>query len=129
MAGLLIAPRAGNEPRMNRPSQTDNAVPTDADIAALPDMIALRAAMDSLDREIARLIGIRSKIIDRASEIKAKVGLPARIDTRVEEVAAKARANAAVAGYDADLAEALWRTMMDHFIAQEARALGETDDR
>ena len=36
---------------------------------------------------------------------------------------------AAAEGVDPDLAEALWRVMMEHFIAQEARALGETDDR
>ena len=35
--------------------------------------------------------------------------------------------NALAAGYDPDLAEGLWRLMMEHFIAQEARALGETD--
>ena len=113
---------------MIRPAQTENAVPTAAEIAALPDMTALRVAMDSLDREIARLLGVRSQLIDRAAEIKAGVGLPARIDTRVEEVAAKARANAEASRFDPDLAEALWRLMMEHFIAQEARALGETDD-
>ena len=51
------------------------------------------------------------------------------IGARVEEVAANARRNAAAEGVDPDLAEALWRVMMEHFIAQEARALGETDDR
>lgn len=96
--------------------------------AHLTDMTALRAEMDRLDRELAALLGRRSRLIDRAAEIKAGVGLPARIDARVEEVAANARRNAVQAGYDPDLAEALWRLMMDHFIAQEARALGEDDD-
>ncbi|WP_246026708.1 chorismate mutase [Paracoccus luteus] len=101
---------------------------TDDDIAALTDMTALRAAIDALDRRLAAMLADRSRLIDRAARIKAQAGLPARIDWRVEEVAANARANAADAGLDPDLAEALWRRMMDHFIAQEARALGETDD-
>lgn len=107
---------------------TEDSLPQPDDIAALPDMAALRTAIDVLDRRIAALLARRSLLIDRAAQIKAGAGLPARIDSRVEEVAANARRNAVEAGYDPDLAEALWRLMMDHFIAQEARALGETDD-
>lgn len=95
----------------------------------LTDMTALRAAIDELDLELARMLARRTRMIDRAAQIKAGVGLPARIDERVEEVARKARENAAQVGYDPDLAEDLWRLMMEHFIAQEARALGETDER
>ncbi|WP_299361664.1 chorismate mutase [uncultured Paracoccus sp.] len=92
-------------------------------------MAALRSAIDGLDAQLAQLLAVRSRLIDRAAQIKAASGLPARIPSRVEEVAANARRNAAAAGYDPDLAEALWRTMMDHFIAQEAQILGEADDR
>ncbi|MBB1491128.1 MULTISPECIES: chorismate mutase [unclassified Paracoccus (in: a-proteobacteria)] len=98
------------------------------DLTQLRDMTALRAAIDALDLDLARLLARRSRLIDRAAEIKAGAGLPARIDERVEEVAEKARRNAAATGYDPDLAEALWRLMMEHFIAQEARQLGEADD-
>ena len=101
----------------------------DNDLSHLADMPALRAAIDDLDRKLAQLMAERTRLIARAAEIKAGIGWPARIDSRVEEVAANARANALIAGYDADLAEALWRLMMEHFIAQEARALGEADDR
>lgn len=96
-----------------------------AEIAAIPDMQALRAAIDALDLRLAELLAERTLLIDRAAQIKAGLGLPARIDERVEEVAAKARANALATGYDPDFAESLWRLMMDHFIAREARALGE----
>ena len=97
------------------------------DLSHLTDMTALRAAIDALDLDLARMLARRARLIDRAAQIKAGLGLPARIDARVEEVAAKARENALTAGYDPDLAEGLWRLMMEHFIAQEARALGETD--
>lgn len=102
---------------------------TDTDLSHIADMPALRAAIDDLDRKLARMLAERTRLIARAAKIKAGIGLPARIDARVEEVAANARANAAEAGCDPDLAEALWRLMMEHFIAQEARALGEDDDR
>lgn len=100
-----------------------------AEISAIPDMQALRAAIDALDLRLAGLLAERTLLIDRAAQIKAGLGLPARIDERVEEVAAKARANARTTGYDPDFAEALWRLMMDHFIAREARHLGEADER
>ena len=99
------------------------------DLTHLTDMDALRAAIDRLDLDLAGLLAWRSRLIDRAAEIKADLGLPARIDERVEDVARKARRNAEATGYDPDLAEALWRLMMEHFIAQEARQLGEADER
>ena len=102
---------------------------TQNDLSHIADMPALRAAIDDLDRKLARLLAERTRLIDRAAEIKSSIGWPARIDSRVEEVAANARANAMEAGYDPDLAEALWRLMMEHFIAQEARVLEEPDDR
>lgn len=98
---------------------------TPDEIAALPDMTALREAIDALDRELIALLARRALVIDRAAQIKLRDGLPARITPRVEQVAANARANAAAAGLDPDLAEALWRTMMEYFIAQEARVLGD----
>ena len=108
---------------------SDNPLPTPAQIASLPDMPALRGVIDDLDRRISELLALRSSVIDRAAAIKADAGLPARIDARVEEVAANARRNALAVGYDPDLAEALWRLMMEHFIAQEARLLEARDDR
>ena len=91
------------------------------------DMVALRARIDALDARLIALLAERSTLIDRAAQIKAQVGLPARIDARVEEVAALARRRAAEAGLDPDLAESLWRLMMEHFIAQEDARLGGED--
>lgn len=88
------------------------------------DMVALRARIDALDARLIALLAERSTLIDRAAQIKAQVGLPARIDARVEEVAALARRRATDAGLDPDLAEGLWRLMMEHFIAQEEAQLG-----
>lgn len=89
------------------------------------DMTALRARIDALDAQLIALLAERSTLIDRAAWIKARDHLPARIEARVEEVAALARSRAEAAGLSPDLAEQLWRVMMEHFIAQEEEQLGE----
>lgn len=86
-------------------------------------MHALRARIDELDSRLVALLSERAALIDEAARIKLREGLPARIDSRVEEVAANARRLAEEKGLDPDLAESLWRMMMDHFIAQEDRLL------
>lgn len=83
----------------------------------------LRARIDALDERLVALLAERSALIDEAARIKSREHLPARIDSRVEEVAANARRLAGHAGLDPDLAEGLWRLMMEHFIAQEDRVL------
>lgn len=93
----------------------------------IQDMTSLRAHIDALDARLIALLAERSALIDCAARIKARDGLPARIDARVEEVAALARSRAAQTGLSPDLAEALWRLMMEHFIAQEEAQLGGKD--
>ena len=86
-------------------------------------MHALRARIDELDSRLVALLSERAALIDEAARIKLREGLPARIESRVEEVAANARRLAEEKGLDPDLAESLWRMMMEHFIAQEDRLL------
>ncbi len=103
---------------------------SDADPELPPDsaMPALRARIDALDARLVALLAERSALIDEAARIKTRELLPARIHSRVEEVAANARRLADVHGLDPDLAERLWRVMMDHFIAQEDRVLTGNQD-
>lgn len=86
-------------------------------------MHALRARIDELDSRLVALLSERAALIDEAARIKLREGLPARIESRVEEVAANARRLAEEKELDPDLAESLWRMMMEHFIAQEDRLL------
>ncbi|WP_116132406.1 chorismate mutase [Tropicimonas sp. IMCC34043] len=88
-------------------------------------MAELRAQIDALDEVLVTLLAERARHIDRAAQIKAGAGLPARIEARVEEVVAHVRGKAAETGLDADLAEGLWRAMIEWSIAREARLLGE----
>ena len=87
-------------------------------------MAELRAEIDRIDAGLVDLLAERITYIDRAAELKPALGLPARIDDRVEEVVAKVRASAVARGVDPDLAEALWRRLIDWSIAREEVVLG-----
>nr|WP_051201500.1 chorismate mutase [Paracoccus aminophilus] len=83
----------------------------------------LRKRIDALDSRLVALLAERSRLIDEAAAIKLQENLPARISTRVEEVALNARRRAEVEGLNPELAERLWRLMMEYFIAQEDAVL------
>lgn len=89
------------------------------DPARLPDMPAVRAAIDALDAEIVALLARRMALIDRAAAIKTREDLPARIEWRVEQVVQNARHHAGMSGLDPDLAETVWRALIEHAIARE----------
>lgn len=88
-------------------------------------MVDIRAGIDALDAKLVTLLAHRSRFIDRAAEIKAVAGLDANIPARVEEVVAKVREAAGAAGFDPDLAERLWRELIEWSIAREERVLGK----
>ena len=88
------------------------------------NMAELRVEIDALDRQLVALLAQRATYIDRAAELKPAEGLPARIDERVEDVVAKVRITAQEAGFDPDLAETIWRRMIEWSIAREERVLG-----
>lgn len=94
------------------------------DPADCRNMAELRAAIDLLDGEIVALFARRAGYIDRAIQLKPDEQMPARIATRVEDVVAKVRLGADRAGLDPDLAEAVWRQVIDWSIAREEVVLG-----
>jgi isochorismate pyruvate lyase len=85
-------------------------------------MADVRAAIDTLDDELVKLLGLRLAAIRRASELKEGIA-QARVPWRVEEVAARVRERAADVGFDPDTAERIWRAMVEECIAFEERAL------
>lgn len=91
--------------------------------ADCPDMPTLRDQIDTLDRDLIRLLALRTTYIDRAVEIKTAVGLPANIPARVEDVVAKVKHKAVEEGLDPDIAELLWRQLIDWSIAREAKTI------
>jgi len=87
--------------------------------AAVPaTMTEVRAAIDALDRQLVALLGQRLALIRRASELKTGPD-QARVPWRIEDVVAKVRAEAFANGFDAGIAEAIWRDMMEHCIRFE----------
>ncbi|NOD31018.1 chorismate mutase [Ruegeria atlantica] len=87
-------------------------------------MQELRTEIDKLDRQLIEMLVTRATYIDRASQLKPGEGLPARIPERVEEVVQRVRASSDALGMDPDLAEKLWRILIDWSIAREERVIG-----
>jgi isochorismate pyruvate lyase len=83
----------------------------------------LRARIDSIDEKIVGLIAERTACVGEVIVLKKRDGLPARIESRVEEVVAHVRGKAEEAGAPPDLADVLWRIMIDWFIAYEQKHL------
>ena len=88
----------------------------------------VRAAIDTIDDEVVRLLGLRAKYvkaITRFKKTKEDVQAPARQAL----VISQRRAWAAEAGLDPDVVEKIYRTLIDHFVAEELRDLHllETD--
>ena len=96
---------------------------------ACADMAEVRAGIDAVDADLVALLARRVAYIDRAAALKGPLQLPARIAARVEEVVTKVRSTAAAEGLDPDLAEALWRRLIDWSIAREERILGKDEAR
>lgn len=84
----------------------------------------LRQEIDALDGELVALLAKRQRCVERVIAIKQAENLPARIPERIEEVVARVRALALTQKLEPDLADALWREMIEHFIAFEEQALG-----
>ena len=86
-------------------------------------MTDLRTQIDALDGALIDMLVDRAGYIDRAITLKQNENLPARINDRVEDVVQKVRAKADASGFDADLAETLWRHRIEWSIAREEKVL------
>lgn len=95
---------------------------TDRPADDLQTMADVRREIDAVDDELVPLLARRLAAIRRASELK---GHPddALVEWRVEEVADRVRGRAAAVRFDADVAERIWRAMMDECIAFERERL------
>jgi isochorismate pyruvate lyase len=81
-------------------------------------MTELRAAIDTLDARLVALLAVRQAYIERAAQLKTgrdQVRDPARI----EEVVAKVIAEGKKAGLSAEIAEPVWRSLIEASIRHE----------
>jgi isochorismate pyruvate lyase len=85
---------------------------------ACGSMAELRQAIDALDVRMVALLAVRQTYIERAAQLKTgrdQVRDPARI----EEVVAKVVAEGRRAGLSAEIAEPVWRTLIEASIRHE----------
>jgi isochorismate pyruvate lyase len=96
--------------------QNDAPDPVPAENCA--SMAELRLAIDALDARLVALLAVRQGYIERAAVLKqdrAAVRDPARI----EDVVAKVLAEARRAGLSEQIAEPVWRTLIEQSIRHE----------
>ncbi len=88
-------------------------------------MADVRAGVDALDRELARLLGQRFAFMDAAARIKADRDT-VRDERRKAEVIANAERAARAAGVPDGVAAALWEQLVEASIAYELGRWDET---
>src|SRR5450432_289826 len=84
-------------------------------------MVEVRQGVDAIDRLLVWVLAERQRYMDAAARIKQDRGA-VHDNARVEEVVAKVRAAAREAGLCEDIAEPVWRTLIEGCIAHEFAA-------
>ena len=81
-------------------------------------MAEVRQGVDALDRALVALLAERQRYMDAAARIKPDRDA-VHDDARIEDVVAKVLAAARDAGLSPDIAEPVWRLLIDRCIAYE----------
>ncbi len=81
-------------------------------------MVEVRVGVDALDRALVALLAERQRYMDAAARIKGDRHA-VHDQARIEEVVAKVKASARAAGLSEEIAEPVWRTLIDRCIAHE----------
>ncbi len=82
------------------------------------NMSDVRSEIDRLDRVLVRLLSERQRYIERAAEIKSNRST-VRDEARITDVIEKVLAEARKTGLSPDIAETVWRTLVERSIAHE----------
>lgn len=91
----------------------DRPLPADCET-----MLDVRKGVDALDRALVLMLAERQRYMDAAARIK--VDRHAVLDTaRIEDVVTKVKAAARNAGLSEEIAEPVWRMLIDRCIAYE----------
>ncbi|MCC1493913.1 chorismate mutase [Cognatishimia sp. F0-27] len=98
---------------------------TRPDPETIETMADLRACIDQIDSALVALLAERERFTDRAPELKARERIAANAPRRVAAVLTSVRDKAERHGLDPDLAERLWRIMIDTVIAREEAIIGK----
>ncbi len=90
-------------------------------------MADVRAGVDALDRQLVALIAERSRYMEAAARIKPSRDV-VRDEWRIEDVVAKVKAEAGRIGLTTDIAEPVWRELIERSIAYEFKVWDQTRD-
>jgi len=85
---------------------------------ACTSMNELREAIDTLDSRLVALLAVRQAYIERAAQLKTGRD-QVRDPERIEEVVAKVIAEGRRSGLSAEIAEPVWRTLIEASIRHE----------
>jgi len=85
---------------------------------ACGSMNELRAAIDTLDARLVALLAVRQTYIERAAQLKTGRD-QVRDPERIEEVVARVIAEGKRTGLSAEIAEPVWRTLIEASIRHE----------
>jgi isochorismate pyruvate lyase len=88
---------------------------------ACASMNELREAIDTLDSRLVALLAVRQAYIERAAQLKTGRDQVRDVE-RIEEVVAKVIAEGKRSGLSADIAEPVWRTLIEASIKHEFEA-------
>ena len=83
-----------------------------------PEMAEIREQIDRLDQELVTLLANRQKLIAAAGKVKPSRDT-VRDEARIEEVIALVKQQAAKAGLAHEIAEPVWRQLIESSIAYE----------
>jgi isochorismate pyruvate lyase len=81
-------------------------------------MAQVREGVDALDRELVALIARRARYMEAAARIKPNRDV-VRDEWRIEDVVSKVKAEAERVGLSLDIAEPVWRELVERSIAYE----------
>jgi isochorismate pyruvate lyase len=101
------------------------AVDARVDPAACQTMTEVRQGVDALDRALVALLAERQRYMDAAARIKPDRDA-VHDDARIEDVVAKVLTAAEAQGLSPDIAEPVWRLLIDRCIAHEFAAYDRT---
>ncbi|QYF88063.1 chorismate mutase [Brevundimonas sp. PAMC22021] len=101
------------------------AVDSRVDPAACQTMPEVRQGVDALDRALVALLAERQRYMDAAARIKPDRDA-VHDDDRIEDVVAKVLTAARAQGLSPDIAEPVWRLLIDRCIAHEFAAYDRT---
>ena len=83
-----------------------------------PEMQEIRAQIDALDKRLVELLAERQKLIAAAGEVKPSRDT-VRDEARIEEVVQLVLAEAEKSGLAREIAEPVWRQLIESSIAYE----------